>query len=104
MKGNVVVERFNTTLGELLSRKITEKSEKFKTEKQFVKVLKDSKTSGHQLTGILRSVNQNLLTINRARTTFAESSFRHSAPVSGNSGHYPVAIVYIKASPFKSLT
>jgi hypothetical protein len=37
----VVVERFNRTLGELLSRKTTENSQKFKTEKQFVKALND---------------------------------------------------------------
>jgi hypothetical protein len=38
---SVVVERFNRTLGELLSRKITENSQKFKKEKQFVKALND---------------------------------------------------------------
>jgi hypothetical protein len=39
----------------------------------------------YQPTRTLRSVNQNLLTINHARTAFAERSFRHSAPVTGNS-------------------
>jgi hypothetical protein len=38
----VVVERFNRTLGELLSSKIIENSQKFKTEKQFVKALNDT--------------------------------------------------------------
>jgi hypothetical protein len=38
---SLVVETFNRTLGELLSKKITENSQKFKTEKQFVKALND---------------------------------------------------------------
>jgi hypothetical protein len=39
----------------------------------------------YQPTRTLRTVNQNLPTINPARTAFAERSFRHSAPVTGNS-------------------